>query len=86
MGLLIEKEMLLTLPRKARRKMRVSVQFQSPVPAPIAKGDRVARLVVTAPGEAAVEVPLVAANDVKQLGLIGRLGTALKAIIWGDSR
>ena len=85
-GLVVEKEMLLTLPRKARRKMKVSVQFQNPVPAPVTKGDRVAKLVVSAPGEATVEVPLVAANDVQRLGLLGRLGTALEAIIWGDSR
>jgi len=85
-GLLIEKEMLLTLPRKARRKMKVSVQFQNPVPAPVSKGDQVAKLVVIVPGEATVEVPLVAANDVPRLGLLGRLGTILEAIVWGDSR
>ncbi|MBT7942483.1 MAG: D-alanyl-D-alanine carboxypeptidase, partial [Alphaproteobacteria bacterium] len=49
-------------------------------------GDRVAKLVVSVPGDEPVEVPLVAANDVPRLGLIGRLGTALQAIIWGDSR
>ncbi|MBT3305369.1 MAG: D-alanyl-D-alanine carboxypeptidase [Alphaproteobacteria bacterium] len=84
--LLIENEMLLTLPRKARRKMKVRVLFESPVPAPVSKGDRVAKLVVSVPGDEPVEVPLVAANDVPRLGLIGRLGTALQAIIWGDSR
>jgi D-alanyl-D-alanine carboxypeptidase (penicillin-binding protein 5/6) len=66
--------------------MKVSVSFQSPVPAPISKGDRVATLVVTVPGEDPVEVPLVAGNDVPRLGLIGRLATAVKSIIWGDSR
>ena len=49
-------------------------------------GDRVATLVVTVPGEDPVEVPLVAGNDVPRLGLIGRLATAVKSIIWGDSR
>ena len=49
-------------------------------------GDRVATLVVTVPGEDPVEVPLVAGNDVLRLGLIGRLATAVKSIIWGDSR
>lgn len=83
--LVIEKQLLLTLSRKARRKMKVSVKFENPVPAPIAKGQVIARLVVTAPGREPVEVPLVAAYEVKRLGLIGRLGTALKAIILGES-
>jgi len=84
-ALVVEKEMLLTLARKARRKMKVTVNFENPVPAPIAKGDKVARLVVSVPGDDPIEVPLLAAKDVERLGLIGRLGTALKAIIWGQS-
>ena len=84
-ALVIEKEMLLTLARKARRKMKVSVIFENPVPAPIAKGDKVARLVVSVPGDEPIEVPLLAAKNVERLGLIGRLGKAFKAIIWGES-
>ncbi|MBC8337556.1 MAG: D-alanyl-D-alanine carboxypeptidase [Rhodospirillales bacterium] len=85
-GLVVEKDMLLTLPRKARRKMKVSVRFQNPVPAPVAKGDKLATLVVAAPGEETIEISLVAAGDVSRLGLIGRLGTALKGILWGETR
>jgi len=84
-ALVIEKEMLLTLPRKARRKMKVSIKFENPVPAPIAKGQEIAKLVMTAPGREPVEVPLLAAAEVKRLGLMGRLGTALKAIVLGES-
>jgi len=83
--LVIEKEMLLTIARKARRKMKVAVHFENPIPAPITKGQKVARLVITAPDREPVEVPLVAANEVKRLGLIGRLGAALKGIILGDA-
>ncbi len=85
MPLVIENEMLLTLSRKARRKMKVTVSFEAPIPAPIAKGQKVARLIFTAPGREQLEVPLVAEREVKRLGLIGRLGTAVKAIIWGES-
>ncbi|MDA0305567.1 MAG: D-alanyl-D-alanine carboxypeptidase [Proteobacteria bacterium] len=84
-ALVIENEMLLTLPRKARRKMKVSIKFENPVPAPIAKGQEIAKLVMTAPGREPVEVPLLAAAEVKRLGLMGRLGTALKAIVLGES-
>ena len=84
-ALMIEKEMLITLSRKARRKMKVAVHMESPVPAPIAKGDPVAKLVLTVPGRDKLEVPLLAGAAVKRLGLFGRLGTALKAILWGES-
>ena len=83
--LVIENEMLLTLSRKARRKMKVTIRFENPIPAPITQGQKVARLILTAPGRETLEVPLVAKTKVERLGLIGRLGTALKAIIWGES-
>ena len=83
--LVIEREMLLTIARNARHKMKVTVTFENPIPAPIAKGDPVAKLVLTVPGRDKLEVPLLAGAAVERLGLFGRLGTALKAILWGES-
>lgn len=83
--LVIDEQLLITLKRSARPQMRVAVHFDNPVPAPIAKGATVARLVVTAPERAPIEVPLKAGADVERLGLFGRLGAAFKAIIWGES-
>jgi len=80
--LIIEKDLLLTLSRKARRNMKVRVVYEGPIPAPVEKGAEVAKLVVTAPNSTPVEVPLVAGESVARLGLFGRLGAALSAIIW----
>ena len=65
--------------------MKVSVTYEGPIPAPFKAGDRLARLTVTAPGADPIEVPLVAAEGVERLGFLGRLGTALKSILWGVS-
>ncbi len=83
--LIVENDLTLTLPKKARRDMRATVRYDSPVPAPIAKGTRLATLTFSAPGTDPVEVPLVAANDVERLGLVGRLAAAFQSIIWGGS-
>ena len=85
-GLVTEKKLLLTLPRKGRRKMKVVIQYKSPIPAPITKGDQVARLLITVPGVADIEAPLYADSDVSQLNFMGRVGPALRSIIWGYSR
>lgn len=66
-----------TLPRSARQEMKVTVNYDGPVPAPIAAGDRLAVLTVTAPGVDAVELPLVAGAAVERLGPFGRLSVAL---------
>lgn len=83
--LVIENDLKLTLPKKARREMRIAVNYQGPIPAPVKKGDRLATLTVSAPGEKTIEIPLVAVADVEQLGLIGRLIAAFKHILWGSA-
>ena len=83
--LVIEGDLVITLARKARLGMKVTVKYEGPIAAPIAKGDRLARLVVTAPEREPIEVPLVAGADVERLSLFGRLGAALGYILWGQS-
>jgi len=83
--LLIERGVKITLPRKARREMKVAVRYNSPIPAPIRKGDRLATLVIEAPDFKTMEIPLISGAQVDRLGLFGRLGAALKYILWGAS-
>jgi len=85
-ALLIKDDLTLTLAKKVRRDMKVTVRFQGPLPAPILKDQQVATLTVTAPDMEPLEIPLVAGDSVKQLGLTGRLGAAFDYIIWGGSR
>jgi len=83
--LLIEQDLKLTLPRKARRDMKVTIRYDSPIPAPITAGTQLGDLVVTAPGEKDIVIPLMAGADVPVLGLMGRLGAALNFLIWGEN-
>lgn len=83
--LVIEQDLLLTLPRKARADMAVTIRYDSPIPAPVQAGERVAELIVSAPGEDDIRVPLVAGSDVAKLGLVGRLGAALDYLLWGSA-
>ena len=79
----VEKEFAVTLDRQARREMKVSVQYDGPVPAPIKKGARVGTILVTAPGGKTAEQPLVAAQDIEQRGIFGRIGAAIGYFVWG---
>ena len=83
--LIIENELKLTLHKKSRREMKVAVNYQGPIPAPVKKGDVLATLSISAPGEKTIDIPLVAAVNVEQLGLMGRLVAAFKHILWGSS-
>ena len=82
--LVAEGEVLVTLPKAGRDKLRVSVQYQGPVPAPIAKGRRIATLVIEAPGAGKTELPLLAGDDVASLGFFGRLTSSVRQMFAGN--
>ncbi len=83
--LLIEKDLEITMPRRARRNMKVSVNYQNIIAAPIAKGDKLGNIVITAPGLETIEIPLVAGESAERLGFIGRLGALMRYIVFGIS-
>ena len=82
--LVIENDLTITIPRKSRRKMKVSARFEGPVPAPIRAGHEVALLEVSAPGFETLEIPLVAGEGVGRLGPLERVVSALNFLIWGS--
>jgi D-alanyl-D-alanine carboxypeptidase (penicillin-binding protein 5/6) len=83
--IILEQDLKLTLLRSVRKKLKVSVVVEEPVPAPITKGQRIATLKVTAPNMEIIEVPLVAAESVGQLGIVNRVIAAVCYLIWGAS-
>ena len=81
--LVLANDLTITMTRKARREMVVTVNYLSPVPAPILKGQEVATLVVKAPDMKPVEVALLAGEDVALLGPLGRLVSGVKFLVLG---
>ncbi len=75
---------VVTLPRRSRQDLKVVAVYDNPIAAPVVKDQLVGRLVITAPGVASTEVPLLADADVPKLGLMGRMGAALRYLLWGS--
>jgi D-alanyl-D-alanine carboxypeptidase (penicillin-binding protein 5/6) len=75
----------LTLQVDSRNGMKAVVKYDGPIKAPIAKGQRIGTLSVTAPDFPGLNVPLYAARDVPQAGIFGRMMLGLHALISGNS-
>ncbi len=67
------RDLVLTLPRQWRRNLQARVRYDAPVPAPVARGQELGRLVVSGQGVPDMEVPLIAGADVDRLGLLPRI-------------
>src|SRR5215470_13342641 len=84
--LTVTKDLVVTLPRKSRKDMKVTVDFDRPIPAPVRQGQTLGKLMVTAPDVPATEVTLVAAADVDRMDTLGRIATLAGYLVWGGRR
>jgi serine-type D-Ala-D-Ala carboxypeptidase (penicillin-binding protein 5/6) len=80
----VDKDFVVTLPRKARKDMKVTVEYDRPIPAPVQKGETVGKVVMTAPDMTPVEAPLVAAASVERMNPWGRIATLAGYLVWGQ--
>ena len=78
-----QQDVVVTLPKAARRTMKATVHYDGPVHAPVAKGETVGKLTITADGVDPVTIPLVAAQPVAKLGPMGRIAVAAGYLVWG---
>jgi serine-type D-Ala-D-Ala carboxypeptidase (penicillin-binding protein 5/6) len=80
-----EADVMVSLPRASRRQMKVTAVYDHAVPAPVAKGQRVGTLRITAPEVAETDVPLIAAQPVAQASGLSRAALAAGYLIFGHS-
>nr|WP_323991006.1 D-alanyl-D-alanine carboxypeptidase family protein [Nguyenibacter sp. L1] len=76
-ALVATRDIVMTLPHGWRTRAHIGVDYQAPVPAPVAAGQVLGDLVISNPGLADIRMPLVAGQDVARLGLFARASTVL---------
>ncbi|MGE0222713.1 MAG: D-alanyl-D-alanine carboxypeptidase family protein [Acetobacteraceae bacterium] len=78
------RDLVVTMPRNWRKNASVKLSYDTPIRAPVAKGDTLGKLVMTGQGVPAMEVPLLAGADVPKLGLPGRAMAVLSHYVTGS--
>jgi D-alanyl-D-alanine carboxypeptidase (penicillin-binding protein 5/6) len=77
------RDLTVTMPRNWRNSASIKVSYDTPIQAPVAKGTPLGKLVVTGQGVPAMDVPLLAGEDVPRLGLPGRAIAVLSHYVTG---
>lgn len=80
-GLTVDGALEILVPKIGAENMTTKVVYQGPVEAPIAKGDPIGELIISAPGLPETRRALVAAHDVERGGLMPRLRTAALVLL-----
>lgn len=82
--LMVEEDVVFTLSPRIRRNLKVTAVYDTPVPTPIRKGEKIGTLKFSAPGMETKTYPLVAGKSVLQLGFFGRIFSALEYLAFGN--
>ena len=82
--LTVSQDLVLTLPKGDREKVTAKAVVNTPIMAPIASGQEVGKLIVTVPNMPEFAYPLVAAKDVPEVGLGGRIMVNFKRMVFGQ--
>jgi D-alanyl-D-alanine carboxypeptidase (penicillin-binding protein 5/6) len=77
------RDLVVTMPRNWRNTAKISIEYASPVLAPVTRGAVLGKLTVTGQGVPAASVDLLAGADVPRLGLPGRALGVLSHMVTG---
>lgn len=81
--LTVAKPLAVTMQVDSRKDMKVKVKYDGPVRAPIAKGQQIGTVTVTAPEFPGMTIPLYAAEAVPSAGIFSRIFSGLKSLVSG---
>jgi len=79
-----KKDIYKTKKKTKKKNLKISVNYEGPIEAPINKDDVIAKLKVVYEDEIIGEYDLYALQDVKKLNMFSRLMRSLNYLIWGD--
>jgi D-alanyl-D-alanine carboxypeptidase (penicillin-binding protein 5/6) len=80
--LLADADLTVTMSRVARHDLKVTLNYEAPIVAPVVPGVRAGTLTATGPDLAPQTIGLVTGGSVAKLGPIARIGSAIDYLIW----
>ena len=83
--LIVDQDVVATLPRRVRDNAKITLKYNGPLAAPIARGATVGKITIESPDAETIEVPVKAAASVERLGFMGRMSAALSYLLWGTA-
>ena len=80
----INEDVYKTIPKAKKKYLKVSVNYQGPIKAPILKNDIIGKVKILYKDEQIGEYDLLAFEDVKRQNIFSRFISSINFLIWGD--
>ena len=80
----INEDIYQTIPKAKKKYLKVSIDYQGPLKAPIIKNDVIGKVKITYKDEQIGEYDLLAFENVKRQNMFSRFISSINFLIWGD--
>ena len=80
----INNDVYKTIPKARKKYLKIIVDYEGPVEAPIKKDDVLGKLKISYKDEIIEEYDLLALENIKKLNIFSRLISSINYLIWGD--
>jgi len=82
--IIAKEDIYLTVPKRKKKTIKTYFEYNSPIQAPISKGDKVGILNVYVSGELKRTIDVFSSENVKRANIFSRLFKSFNYLVWGD--
>ena len=80
----VAEDIYLTIPKRKKKTIKAVIEYNGPIKAPIAKGDKLGILYIYASGDLIKEIDILSNEEIKRANIFSRLFKSLNYLVWGD--
>ena len=81
---LLKEDIYVTIQKKEVKDLKVKLEYNGPIKAPIKKGQQIGNLILESPNEEVKKFPIYASKSVKKVNFFKSLFLSFNYMIWGD--
>lgn len=83
--LVVSEDVVVTLPKRVRRRMSATLSYESPILAPVIPDEPLGTLTLSAPDMEDIEVTLVSGGESAKVSTFGKIGATFEFLLFGSS-
>ena len=81
---IVEEDIYLTIPKRKKKIIKAVIEYNSPLKAPILKGQKIGFLNIYVAGELKKKIDLISTENIKKANIFSRLFKSFNYLVWGD--
>ena len=81
---IVKEDFYLTVKKRKKNTIKAEIEYNGPIQAPIAKGDKLGLLNIYVAGELKQKIDIFSREEIRRANIFSRLFKSFNFLVWGD--